>query len=228
MQYQKVIEQLGYSPKEAKVYLASLRLGEAHISDIALKASMPRTTVQTIVNRLQKDGLMNFYVMRRNKYWVAQNPERFLDTLKKKEETIEDALPALKEMRKIAQQKAKKQNRKLNVSEIHICASNSLQPMLVSDASGDIQFVNEAWEKLFGYTLSEVQGRHTNMLASGETDPAVYTAMWRKLAKGQLFQTDNVIDRRKDGSTFKMQTTIFALEHGGEMYYVQVLQEVKN
>jgi len=40
MQYQKVIEQLGYSPREAKVYLASLRLGEAHISDIAEKVGI--------------------------------------------------------------------------------------------------------------------------------------------------------------------------------------------
>jgi len=38
MQYRKVIEQLGYSPKEAKVYMTALRLGEALVSDIAQKS----------------------------------------------------------------------------------------------------------------------------------------------------------------------------------------------
>ena len=95
MQNQKVIEQLGYSPKEAKVYLASLSLGEAHISDIADKAKIPRSTAQVIVDRLQKDGLMNFYVMRRYKYWVAEKPERLLDMLKQREAIIETALPKL-------------------------------------------------------------------------------------------------------------------------------------
>jgi len=54
MQNQKVLEQLGYSANEAKVYLTSLAMGEAHVSDIAEKAKIPRSTVQVIVERLLK------------------------------------------------------------------------------------------------------------------------------------------------------------------------------
>lgn len=95
MQIQKVIEQLGFSAKEAKVYLAALHLGESHISDIAAKVNMPRSSVQMIVDTLHKEGLMNFYVMRRYKYWVAESPERLLANLKKREEIMREALPAL-------------------------------------------------------------------------------------------------------------------------------------
>src|SRR3989338_10849813 len=99
-QLQKVIEELGYSPNEAKVYLAALVLGEAHVSDIAAKAKMPRTSVQVIVDNLHKDGLMNFYVQRRYKYWVAENPERLLANHKRREEAMRAALQELTAMRR--------------------------------------------------------------------------------------------------------------------------------
>ena len=62
MQTQKIIEQLGYTQNEAKVYIAALSLGECHVSDIAGKLKLPPSSVGVIVERLHKDGLMNFYV----------------------------------------------------------------------------------------------------------------------------------------------------------------------
>ena len=227
MQYQKVIEQLGYSPKEAKVYLASLRLGEAHISDIAHKVQLPRTSVQVIVDKLHADGLMNFYIMRRYKYWVAENPERLLTNLKKREENIEAVIPALAEMRKLARQKKNNKDPDHAINMMRICADSSSQPMLVADEESLIVYVNAAWEKQFGYVLDEVQNKSTKMLASGKTEPHVYKTMWQALDNGKLFQTSEVIDKRKDGSLFSMQTTIFIMEPGDIKYFVQVLEETK-
>jgi PAS domain S-box-containing protein len=227
MQYQKVIEQLGYTPREAKVYLASLRLGEAHISDIAQKVQLPRTSAQVIVDKLHADGLMNFYIMRRYKYWVAENPERLLTNLKKREENIEAALPALAEMRKIARQKKHNKDPEHAVNMMKVCADNFNQPMLVADEEALIVYVNTAWEKQFGYVLDEVQNKSTKMLASGKTKPHVYKAMWQALDNGRLFQTSEVVDKRKDGSLFSTQTTVLIMEHGETKYFVQVLEETK-
>lgn len=227
MQYQKIIEQLGYSRKEAKVYLASLRLGEAHISDIAYKVEMPRSTVQAIVDRLHEDGLMNFYVMRRYKYWVAANPKLLLKSLQRKEELIEEAIPALVEMRKLARQKNYNKKPLHPISQISISTNNAAQAMLVADKEGVIQFVNTEWEKLFGYTIDEVRGKETRMLSSGETPKEVYEELWYSVINRGLFQTDRVIDKKKDGTLFKMKTSIFSLEHGDQVYFVQVLEEKK-
>ena len=95
MQNQKVIEQLGYSSSEAKVYLASLALGSAHISDIAAKVKMPRSSVEAILHRLHEGGLMNFYVTRRYRYWVAEKPEKLVDQLRRREEVLHVAMPSL-------------------------------------------------------------------------------------------------------------------------------------
>jgi sugar-specific transcriptional regulator TrmB len=98
MNIQKVIEQLGYKRKEAEFYLASLQLGEAKISDLAEKLKIPRTSALMIAEKLQKDGLLSYYVKRLNKYWVAENPDKLLSKLKTLETTLLSVLPSLKAM----------------------------------------------------------------------------------------------------------------------------------
>jgi len=226
MQYQKVIEQLGYSPREAKVYLASLRLGEAHISDIAEKVGMPRTSVQAIMDRLHADGLVNFYVMRRYKYWVAENPKHILFNLQKKEEALLEAIPALSEIRKMASRKSYKENAEEVFSRVSDCLTNAVQPTLVADDDCGIRYVNHAWEELFGYTLAEVKGKETKLLASSKTDPAIYKEMWECLNKRHMFQSDTIIDKKKDGSLFSLKTTIFSIKLGETYFFVQILEEI--
>jgi len=228
MQYQKVIEQLGYSSREAKVYLASLRLGEAHISDIAEKVHMPRTSVQAIMDRLHEDGLVNFYVMRRYKYWVAENPQHILFNLQKKEEALLEAIPALSEIRKMARRKAFKENSEEVFSRISNCLANSVQPALVTDDDCGILYVNHAWEELYGYVLSEVKGRETNLLSSGKTEPAVYKEMWKCLNKRHMFQSDVIVDKKKDGTLFSLKTTIFSIKLCETYFFVQILEEVED
>jgi sugar-specific transcriptional regulator TrmB len=100
VQTQKVVEQLGYTPNEAKVYIAVLSLGECHVSDIASKLKMPLSSAQVIVDKLHKNGLMNFYVKNRYKYWVAENPERLLSQLEQREELVRANMPALEALRR--------------------------------------------------------------------------------------------------------------------------------
>lgn len=99
MHLQKVIESLGYKRNEAKVYLAALSLGEAHISDIATKVKLPRSSVQVVIDKLHRDGLVNFYVRKRYKYWVAENPKHLLEKLRESEEEVLSAMPYLEALR---------------------------------------------------------------------------------------------------------------------------------
>lgn len=98
-QAQKVLEQLGYTRDEAKVYLSSLELGESHVSDIARKLRRPLSSVQVIIDRLHKDGLLNFYVRKRYKYWVAEQPSRLIVRLQERMDSIKAVLPQLEQAR---------------------------------------------------------------------------------------------------------------------------------
>lgn len=228
MQNQKVIEQLGYSPKEAKVYLALLGLGEAHISDIAEKVKMPRSTVQIIVERLHEDGLVNFYIMRRYKYWVAEKPENLLEMIKKRERVIEEAMPELSAVRQAGRNHNKKEDAfyKKSIEFLKSCAEVSHQPTLITNSDVEIVYVNEAWQKQFGYKLEEVQGQNPRVFNSSKTEQSEYTAMWRALMADTIFQSEKIIDQRKDGTCFNLLTTIFPVQHGNRKFYIQILNDI--
>lgn len=99
MHIKAVIEQLGYSPQEAAVYLAALELGGSTATDIAAKARLPRTTVNLLINSLNKKGLMNAYIHRKRKIWAAENPERMMITIKEREAALKLVLPELQSLR---------------------------------------------------------------------------------------------------------------------------------
>lgn len=98
MHIQKTIESMLTSKGEAAVYMASLKLGEALISDIAKKAGVPRTSCYYILDHLVKKGFMNYYLKRGRKYYSAGNPRKFEITLKENEAAIKQVIPELMAM----------------------------------------------------------------------------------------------------------------------------------
>lgn len=95
IRFKKYLEQLGYRNNEAAAYLASLTLGEATISEIAEVARIPRTSCQSIVKKLEHEGLLQCYAKRRRKYWVAENPDYLLTQLRVRENKLKEILPEL-------------------------------------------------------------------------------------------------------------------------------------
>lgn len=222
MQVQKVIEMLGYSAKEAKVYLAMLSLGESHISDISDKVGMPRSSTQAIADKLHRDGLANFYTMRRYKYWVAENPRRLLDIVRERERAVEDELPHLIALRNEHRGKRYAKGGG-GIVAYKVLADAIKQPVLVTNDKAQIEYANRAWEKQFGYTLREVKGNNPRMFQSGKTPKDVYVEGWKQLKKGKMYHTDKVVDRKKDGTDFPLETTVLSIENDNKIFYMQIL-----
>ena len=227
MRVEKVIQALGYKPNEARVYLAVLSMGEAHASDVAERIGLPRTSIQMMLNRLMRDGLVNFYVRRRYKYWVAENPSRLLANLQRREKDMRAALPELTLLRKNrGTRQAIDEEAKRGMEHLRAVADGTAQPVLIANENAAIEYVNAAWEQQFGYSLDEIRGAHPRMFRSDRTPTNVYEHLHRTLREGRLFQSTEFIDKRKDGSSFKLLTTIFSTNVGGKRHFVQVLDDL--
>lgn len=77
-------------------------------------------------------------------------------------------------------------------------------PMVITDPSqpdNPIVFVNEAFQKLTGYTREEIMGRNCRFLQGPETDESEVTRIRRAIGKGESIDVD-LLNYRKDGSTF--------------------------
>src|SRR4030042_1390974 len=75
--------------KEAKVYLASLELGQAIVNAIAKKAGVNRATSYFVIENLIKMGLMSSFHKDKKQYFIAADPERLLEIVDQKKKLYE-------------------------------------------------------------------------------------------------------------------------------------------
>ncbi len=103
MDVKAVLEQVGLSDGEQKVYLALLELGESTSGPIADKSGVSASKVYQVIERLMKKGLAGEVVKKGSKHFKASNPKAIVDYLQERkrelneiEQAAKDILPALK------------------------------------------------------------------------------------------------------------------------------------
>jgi len=95
MTLEKQLQQLGFHEKEAKVYLASLQLGQDTAYHIAQKCGLKRATVYFTLNLLVERGLVSIWKTKKATLFRAANPKKLFTQLKQKEETLAEIFPLL-------------------------------------------------------------------------------------------------------------------------------------
>lgn len=95
MQINQLLQKLGFSDNEAKVYVASLECGLASAQDIAQRANLKRTTVYSVLGYLIKRGIIGETKIKGKTRFMAEPPKRLLLLVKEMEEGIKQSLPEL-------------------------------------------------------------------------------------------------------------------------------------
>ncbi len=116
----------------------------------------------------------------------------------------------------------KRQEEKLK-EELKIAsyAFNSHEAITITDASGKIIRVNDAFTKITGYSKEEVIGKNPNILKSGKHDKAFYTEMWDKIRKDGFWKGE-IYNKRKNGEIYPEMLSISAIknESGEITHYI--------
>jgi sugar-specific transcriptional regulator TrmB len=99
---QNVLEDLGLTSSEAKIYLVLLEQGASLAGTISRNTGIHRRSVYDSIERLIQKGLVSYIKSNNRKYFEAVSPERLLEILHKKEEDINAVLPELKALQKLA------------------------------------------------------------------------------------------------------------------------------
>ena len=84
---------------------------------------------------------------------------------------------------------------------------HSGEMIVVTDPEGTIQFVNQAFETITGYSAREVIGRNPRILKSGRQDRAFYRDLWATITSGATFR-GRMINKCKDGSIYTEEAVI--------------------
>jgi PAS domain S-box-containing protein len=95
--------------------------------------------------------------------------------------------------------------------------SNALEQtadlIMITNKDGIIEYVNQGFERVTGYSKVEVQGKKANILKSKKQAIAFYKILWESILKGEIF-SEIFINRKKDGKYFYEEKTISPLKDG--------------
>jgi sugar-specific transcriptional regulator TrmB len=84
-----LLEEIGLTKGEAKVYAALIEGGEMRTGKISTSANVSNSKVHKILERLEEKGLVGHMLHENIRYYVASEPKRILDYLKEQHRDIE-------------------------------------------------------------------------------------------------------------------------------------------
>ena len=96
------------------------------------------------------------------------------------------------------------------VRKLWCAVEQSPDPVLITDGSGVIEYVNPGFEILTGYSKEQAIGQTPRILRS-ETEPAeTYKELWQTILSGNTFR-GVLVNRKRNGESFSVEKTITPL-----------------
>ncbi len=96
METKELLQELGLTKAETKVYLALLELGPSLAGQISRKTGIHRRNIYDITERLIEKGLIGYISKNNRRLFEAANPEKFKDILNQKQEELDENMADLK------------------------------------------------------------------------------------------------------------------------------------
>lgn len=125
--------------------------------------------------------------------------------------------------RDITAQKLAQEELKLRNSALQAAAD----AILITDNKAHIQWCNQAFTELTGYTLDEAYGQTPRILYSGENPPAVYQQLWQTIFSHKPWSGE-MINRHKDGHAYHEEQTITPLvnDQGIISHFIAIKRDI--
>ncbi|MCW8884077.1 MAG: EAL domain-containing protein [Motiliproteus sp.] len=96
--------------------------------------------------------------------------------------------------------------------------------VIITDLDGNIEYVNQNFQVVTGYSDTEVIGENTRILRSGNTHPRIYREMWQTIIAGLAWEGE-FQNSRKDGSVLWERVHIApVIDDRGETHHFMAIK----
>jgi two-component system, NtrC family, sensor kinase len=149
---------------------------------------------------------------------IIQTPHRGKRVLHTKKVPLFDEFGAPKYILGIAQDITESKKNETELSRLALVAQKTQNGVIITDAEGCIQWVNEGFTRISGYVLAEMQGKKPgDVLQGAETDPLTVAQLRSALVTGQPFNQE-IYNYRKDGKGYWVALSIAPIhQENGEL-----------
>jgi PAS domain S-box-containing protein len=108
-----------------------------------------------------------------------------------------------------------------------VALESAANAILITDRDGSIEWVNDAFTGLTGYSAAEALGQNPRLFKSGRHSPSFFKGMWETVLAGRVWHGE-VVNKRKDGSLYTEEMTITPVMNGGSAgtHFIAIKQDV--
>lgn len=99
----------------------------------------------------------------------------------------------------------------VEITRLAAVVEQATETITITDLDGDIVYANPYFEVVTGYAVAEALGQNPRILKGGYQDHAFYQDLWDTITSGNTW-TGVFINKRKDGSLFHEEATIFPIK----------------
>ncbi|MBL8348349.1 MAG: PAS-domain containing protein [Rubrivivax sp.] len=120
------------------------------------------------------------------------------------------------------------QHSEAQARKLALVASHTDDAVVITDAERRIEWVNESFTRLTGYTLAEAAGRRTSDFLRGPATDSGTAARIDEELRRDMRGTGEILHYRKDGSAywFALQTHAVLAENGDVLHYIGIGRDV--
>lgn len=230
----RMMSMLGYGDRDT-IKPIDFWYGIIHPDDVeGVKRSMQyqierRTPEHSIEYRIQRENSEYVWVEDHGKVVVDDTgkPTHLAGTtqdignIKRVQEVLESRTNELEEAKNKIEEEVQ------NVRKFKKVVDSSTEAVSITTPDGAIIYVNTAWSDLNLYSEEEALGRNSRMLRSPDTKAELFVGMWEKISSGVTFHTEDIINKRKDGSVYQAALSIYPIREGTQtLFYVSICQDI--
>ncbi len=100
-----ILQELGFTRAEAKVYLTLLKLGPVKVGQIIEKSGLQSSTIHNTLHSLIDKGFVRYVLRGKIKIYQSVEPNLILQEFKEKEQKFEEIVPKLESMQQLTKEK---------------------------------------------------------------------------------------------------------------------------
>ena len=183
MKAEQVLENLGFSPNQIKVYLTLNSHGSSKAGKIAKLAKIDRSNCYSSLKTLTERGLVGYVLIGKIKWFRATGPSRLLDYVKEQQEDVKSILPELHASHKatIVEGQVSLFNGKKGIKSLFLDMARSGEPNYVFGSEGQFTKRMPIFAKQFDRIKDEEKIKTKMLIREGRTEMRSKSTEYRTL-----------------------------------------------
>ncbi len=114
-----------------------------------------------------------------------------------------------------------------SLRKLSLAVEQSPSSVVITNLHAEIEYVNEGFLKVTGYSRDEIIGQNPRILQSGKMDKAIYETMWATLTNGNIWKGE-LVNKKKNGDEYVESALISPVRRsdGTVTHYVGIKEDI--